>query len=486
MDIQEKTPPGEGLFSPRTISFIIMALAIGAVFYLNSKPDIKESDINKLERQSFSFIARMMLYQTVYSVNVTGEGKYIQDMDKQLQSFQDSLKFFDGQERGLQYFILRSYLYDNQRRNEPAPESSKTSEQSPDKITAPLPGELDLSKTEDKRLELLKREFKELYVRGRPLRDDALLFETPVGVLARIKHLTLQKKTDEATRLEKEVNERALYWLGLITFFTIIVFLLSLGGLIVVFLFARRRPPVRFTEPLALIAPGDYRLLPETAILFLFLMFPVQVMIGYSKLIPQEFSLNFSLFYSPLILVLSLWYFQSSIQDKSILRKFVFQKESGGQKTSVAKEIAWGGLGFIAIFPIAFATLMMVMQVFGGVEQEGGIRMAHPVAFKIKEHFWTIFVLAVIIAPIVEEMIFRNFIYGYFRRNSRAPLAALFCGVLFAIVHPQGVPALPYLAVLGGGLCILREYRPGIIAPIVTHMIVNCMAITLVGLMLGW
>ena len=94
------------------------------------------------------------------------------------------------------------------------------------------------------------------------------------------------------------------------------------------------------------------------------------------------------------------------------------------------------------------------------------------------------FILAVVIVPIVEEVIFRNFVYGFFRFRFGLGFSAFASGLFFAILHPQGLMAVPALTVLGTGLAILREHRPSILAPIVTHMVVNGFTLTLMKVLL--
>ena len=104
--------------------------------------------------------------------------------------------------------------------------------------------------------------------------------------------------------------------------------------------------------------------------------------------------------------------------------------------------------------------------------------MAHPAAFALHDHPVEIFILAVVLAPVLEESVFRVFHYGFFRRFFRVRQAALVTGLAFAVLHPQGNVALPYLTILGAGLCIIREYRPGATAAIVCHATVNAIALS--------
>jgi membrane protease YdiL (CAAX protease family) len=94
--------------------------------------------------------------------------------------------------------------------------------------------------------------------------------------------------------------------------------------------------------------------------------------------------------------------------------------------------------------------------------------------------------LASVVAPIVEETMFRGFLYGHLRgtvapriRAASMIVAALVSSVVFAVIHPQGVLFVPALAGLAIGFCIHREIRGSLIAPMVAHGINNAVTLML-------
>jgi uncharacterized protein len=96
-------------------------------------------------------------------------------------------------------------------------------------------------------------------------------------------------------------------------------------------------------------------------------------------------------------------------------------------------------------------------------------------------------VFAVVIAPIVEEVFFRGFVFPALRAKLGVAWAAVGTGLLFGLVHALGSPIgflLP-LAVLGTALCLLY-WRTGSIYPgIALHAINNCIALS-AALDWGW
>jgi membrane protease YdiL (CAAX protease family) len=92
---------------------------------------------------------------------------------------------------------------------------------------------------------------------------------------------------------------------------------------------------------------------------------------------------------------------------------------------------------------------------------------------------------AVVIAPIVEELFFRGFVFPALREKLNVGWAAIGTGLLFGAVHAFGSPIgfLVPLAVLGTLLCLLY-WKTGSIYPcIALHAVNNCIAL---GSALGW
>lgn len=90
---------------------------------------------------------------------------------------------------------------------------------------------------------------------------------------------------------------------------------------------------------------------------------------------------------------------------------------------------------------------------------------------------------AAVVAPVVEEIIFRGFVYGVLKRYTDAPFAALLSGLFFAIIHMHAGSLLP-LWVLALVFCAAYEITGCLLAPMILHAVFN--ATSLLGMMLGW
>lgn len=97
-----------------------------------------------------------------------------------------------------------------------------------------------------------------------------------------------------------------------------------------------------------------------------------------------------------------------------------------------------------------------------------------------------LFVLAAVIAPLVEETMFRGLLYRHLRElTAGAGRLLSFLGssfvvcLLFAAIHPQGLAAIPVLMALAFGFCLSREWRGSLIPAICAHALNNATVVAL-------
>jgi len=84
--------------------------------------------------------------------------------------------------------------------------------------------------------------------------------------------------------------------------------------------------------------------------------------------------------------------------------------------------------------------------------------------------------LACLIAPIIEETVFRGILYRHLREGTAKwrtgtsiAFSVGFNGLIFAVIHPQGLIAAPALMAVASGLSLAREWRGSLLAPITMH-----------------
>ncbi len=87
-----------------------------------------------------------------------------------------------------------------------------------------------------------------------------------------------------------------------------------------------------------------------------------------------------------------------------------------------------------------------------------------------------VILMAVLIAPLAEEILFRGFVYGVLKRYTDAPFAALSSSLMFAIIHLHVGSLLPLwmLAVL---FCLAYEITGCLLVPMMLHATFNAVSI---------
>lgn len=88
---------------------------------------------------------------------------------------------------------------------------------------------------------------------------------------------------------------------------------------------------------------------------------------------------------------------------------------------------------------------------------------------------------AVVIAPLVEELTFRGFVYGVIKRYTDGFFAALCSSLLFAVVHCH-IGSLFPLALLALILCAAYELTGSLLTPMLMHALFNLTSLLLLVL----
>lgn len=155
-------------------------------------------------------------------------------------------------------------------------------------------------------------------------------------------------------------------------------------------------------------------------------------------------------------------------------------RSPGFNRLPVWKDLGWGALAL----PVYFVVLMLVSAIasaFFGVdanqEQEIGFdNVSGAIGLSLT------FISLVIIPPIVEEILFRGFLFTGLRSKLKIWPAVIITSVLFAIPHlfasSQGLLWIAAIDtfILSLFLCYLRERTGNLWAPIILHALKNSVA----------
>jgi membrane protease YdiL (CAAX protease family) len=144
---------------------------------------------------------------------------------------------------------------------------------------------------------------------------------------------------------------------------------------------------------------------------------------------------------------------------------------------------------------VLFLILTKLKELIGGAPDEFDPSNAagHPIVFWVSHAGWRVWLevlfVASVVAPIVEETMFRGVLYRHLRSASsgwRPALSVLFSAVvvsfLFAVIHPQGILAVPVLMSLAVAFTLMREWRGTLGPSMIAHGINNAVAVLLLFL----
>ncbi|MFM8831742.1 MAG: lysostaphin resistance A-like protein [Spartobacteria bacterium] len=104
-----------------------------------------------------------------------------------------------------------------------------------------------------------------------------------------------------------------------------------------------------------------------------------------------------------------------------------------------------------------------------------------PIVYFLLEHQslrdrLSVILIAVIAAPITEELVFRGCLYGFLRQTGGRFVAIATTSILFALIHGH-IPSLAGLLILAVGLSLLYEKTGSLWAPILLHAAFNGLSI---------
>lgn len=155
----------------------------------------------------------------------------------------------------------------------------------------------------------------------------------------------------------------------------------------------------------------------------------------------------------------------------------------------------------LSLIPLGLATVIALLHLqnwlSGSPSQAGfglGSQPSHPiVGIAAAADAWgklQVLLLACVIAPLLEETMFRGVLYRNLRGSTTwlgyglsVFFSATVVSFIFAVIHPQGIIFVPLLMSLAYGFALAREWRGTLIPGMVAHGFSNGVLMTL--LMLG-
>jgi membrane protease YdiL (CAAX protease family) len=146
-------------------------------------------------------------------------------------------------------------------------------------------------------------------------------------------------------------------------------------------------------------------------------------------------------------------------------------------------EMGAGVLGWVASLPL----LVVGMIAASWIMKLTGEFPSHPIVDVFAGNGWAKFgaiLLAVVWAPISEEIMFRGHLFPGLSAWLRWLPGVLLSAFVFAAIHPQGWAGVPAIMALACSFSLLRLWRQSLIAPMTAHALNN--GIMCVVMLLLW
>jgi membrane protease YdiL (CAAX protease family) len=90
-------------------------------------------------------------------------------------------------------------------------------------------------------------------------------------------------------------------------------------------------------------------------------------------------------------------------------------------------------------------------------------------------------ILAVLVAPVAEEVFFRGMLYNALRRRLHVVVAAPVQAIIFGLSHHFGPADTTGVVLIGLAFALLYEWRKTLLAPVLMHSLVNTLAMAIMA-----
>ncbi len=299
--------------------------------------------------------------------------------------------------------------------------------------------------------------------------------------------LTIQTYRDDSPKLLDvhsslldELQQAFFYFLIALFLGFPLLLLSALSSLVLAYRLLAKKANLRFTA-----APISSYLLLEVFTFYLIGMLCLPKIIEFFSLAESKSSLLIVnvVGISGLLLV-CLWPLSEGFSLSKIAQSIGLQWKSFSQSLRnilFAPYIYFSSLAPFLLMLVAYSLILSAL----GVDPSSG---AHPVVPLLtkpenKSLVYLIVLMAVVVAPIIEEIMFRGFFYSWLRIKLHPALAIPISSFLFAALHPQGAVGLVPLTCIGMVLALIREWRNSLLTCMITHAIFNAVTLSLVLLM---
>ncbi len=158
------------------------------------------------------------------------------------------------------------------------------------------------------------------------------------------------------------------------------------------------------------------------------------------------------------------------------LRDFPLAQLTGMNRLSFRRAFFTGFILLMVAYPLIVMADWITVRIAGSAEssRQGIIELFS--GSQVLEQRVLIIVLAVAVAPLAEEFIFRFFLYGVLRRYAGRVVALVISALLFAAVHAH-LPSFAPLFVLGACFTLAYEWSGSLLVSMSMHSLFNTLTL---------
>ena len=154
-----------------------------------------------------------------------------------------------------------------------------------------------------------------------------------------------------------------------------------------------------------------------------------------------------------------------------IFRGIDIDAVAGFSKVGAVRAVALAAILLLLAYPLIIYADALIERVVGHGSSRQVIVEAFSESTTLQQRI-IIIILAVAVAPIAEELVFRFFLYGVLRRYFGIVAGLVFNSLLFAAVH-QHLPSFAPLFVLGCCFTVAYEWSGSILVSMSMHALFN-------------
>ncbi len=145
----------------------------------------------------------------------------------------------------------------------------------------------------------------------------------------------------------------------------------------------------------------------------------------------------------------------------------------GWRRDRIVRDLVWAVLGYLVIWPVCEGLAYLAVLLRGPPPSHGVLNLVHTGNVPL----WgtvLLWVSAVLISPVAEEVFFRGMLQTVLRRYVDLPWAAIaLAAIAFGAMHTAQPQYVVPLTVLGLALGYVYERTGSLVAPVIIHVLFN-------------